>query len=201
MKGKTMDFKTLTRVDNTKFRAALACVAMLLIVAVPSKASNLTDNEKSDCLTKTNAYIKQLLPTAEELAGKKIVVTVNDEVLQSSDEPDDNSTRRVVAAWNSIEPGRGSISLYTRYCKQSDAKQLATIAHEIGHQIDDLVFTGRDNDGNAPWELRRCEIAASAWAIRIYKSIGLPVSDLRSAYHKSFSDYWDSVLSYQAAQP
>lgn len=149
-----------------------------------------------ECLAQAQADINLLLPHATSLAGAPIDVTPPADVYAGQLGLPDS-----LAVWNGGKPSHGSIEIFNDFCKQPPADQRATIAHELGHAVDHLVFTGRpfEDDYSKTWADRRGEIAATAWAVAIYQRAGLPVDELESHFSRWPNAYWIAVQAYLAS--
>lgn len=169
----------------------------------------LTSKAPTDeCLAQAQAHINLLLPHASLLAGVPINVTAPDSVPSGQLGLEDS-----LAAWNGGMPGVGRIVIFTDFCRQGTADQRVTIAHELGHAIDGIVRpapracsglgcrawnadAAAFDDSSQPWETRRAEIAATAWALAIYQRAGLPVAELESHFSRRPNGYWVAVQVY-----
>lgn len=164
-----------------------------------------------ECVAQAQAHINLLLPHASLLAGVPINVTAPDNVPSGQLGLEDS-----LAAWNGGTPGVGRIVIFTDFCRQQSADQRATIAHELGHAIDGVVrqappacsgvgcfsinaSAAAFDDSSQPWETRRGEIAATAWALAIYQRADLPTSELESHFGHRAHDYWVAVQSYSTS--
>lgn len=187
-----MDFTTYTIGVNTRFSAVLTAVAMIFFVAAsPVQASN---DKESACVDQARTYITDLLPHAYALVGVKLDVKSPNSIEVGA------HTLQLRASWREDRPGHGSIVIYPDFCTDFPYFQRATIAHELGHAIDNLVFTGTADVPGKPWRTRRAEIAATAWALSIYRHAELNVLDLEGEF-SDFSTYWAAVQSYPTARP
>lgn len=172
-------------------------------------------DQSAACAGQAKTYINDLLPQAEALAGQKIDVEVPDDAITARVGTDEDP----LAIWNAREPGRGSITIFTDFCRQGAADQRATTAHELGHAIDGIVrpaptpcgsgfgcraantVAAAFDDSARPWEARRGEIAATAWALAIYRRAGLPVGEIEAHFAHRTHDYWPAVQSYPTTTP
>lgn len=166
-----------------------------------------------ECLAQAKAYINLLLPHAVSLAGAPIDVAAPDNVFAGQLGLPEES----LAVWNGGMPGHGAIAIFNDFCRQSTADQRVTIAHELGHAIDGIVRpaprgcsglgcrawnanAAAFDDSSQPWETRRGEVAATAWALSIYRQAGLPISELESHFGHRSHDYWAAVQSYSTSK-
>lgn len=188
-----MDFTTHTIGDNARFRAVLTGVAMIFFVAAsPAQASN---DKESACVDQAKTYITDLLPHVEALVGVKLDVKSPISIEVGA------HTLQLLASWREDRPGHGSIVIYPDFCTDFPHFQRATIAHELGHAIDNLVFTGTADVPGKPWKTRRAEIAATAWALSVYRHAGLNVLDLEAQFSGFSANYWAAVQSYPTVRP
>lgn len=148
---------------------------------------------EAECIAQAKTYIDMLLPHAQALAGEKIEVSQPDGVFAGRI----GASEDAIAEWQSVEPGHGSIVLYNDFCRLSALERRVVIAHELGHSVDAIRRPAISNDSAWPWGERQGEIAATAWAHKIYQSAHLPGSEIALHYSGQVA-YLANVQSYSA---
>jgi hypothetical protein len=127
------------------------------------------------CLSDGTALIKQLQPHAQQIQVKplKIVLPQTISLVSLGTESADRLARYI---WTT-----GEIDLFSGFCKLDMAGRRAVIAHELGHAVDAAVLDGHVMTGLQPeWERRPAEIAATTYALAIYRRAGLPERELEA---------------------
>lgn len=163
-----------------------------------------------DCVKPVADYVAELLPHASALAGIQIDVGLPSAAASRTDQSGGTRTANdTLAQWHEQGDGTGALTVFTSFCQLPVPQQRAVIAHELGHAVDHVrhpapsnPIAAQFNDSHRPWAERRSEIAATAWARKIYERAGLNVAEFDGYFTSTHSlNYFGAVAKYQAKLP
>lgn len=161
---------------------------LITILAMLSIDAFAVGKADESCISAARADIEELLPYASLVAGSAITVKPPEKVTFYGHPIE--VLHYPLAEWRD-----GAIIIYSDFCDRSSGEQRAILAHEIAHS---KTLTPPEAPGAAtqPWAKRQDEIAATAWAIAMYRVAGLPLAGLELAYFNKPHGYWAAVQSY-----
>lgn len=131
------------------------------------------------CAESAQSLVRELLPGAERLAGRKLNVLGPDGVLLARiDGAEINIDDEVAYVTFRPNDADGRINVYERtFCRFKHQDRRAVMAHELGHVVDQAL-TGslgqpcRMPCVRPPWLERESEVRATAYAFLILRSLG-----------------------------
>lgn len=177
--------KTLASMKSLSLTAnRIATLAILSMLSFNTFAVNEADER---CLNAAKTLIGELLPYASLVAGVEVTAHPPTKITFYSHHMADFH-------YPLAERRNDDILVYSDFCDRSRGEQRAIIAHEIAH-TEKLTPIATDTN-KVTWAKRRQEIAATAWAIAMYRVAGLPLHELEVTYFNKPHGYWEAVQSY-----
>lgn len=143
------------------------------------RGSSKSPEARRQCAESAQSLVRELLPGAERIAGRKLNVLGPDGVLLARIDGADVSQDDEVA-YVTFRPGDedGRINVFERtFCRFDLTERRAVMAHELGHVVDQAL-TGnlsrpcRMPCVQPPWLERESEVRATAYGFLVLRALG-----------------------------
>lgn len=157
---------------------ALSCVLLSPMAhADPDKPAKPRTGPLASCVDKARHLIAELLPFAEQIAGKALDVKPPSNVvlfwISPSGAPTEQATAHVFGH---------SIQIHKAFCTKDDGVKAAILAHELGHIIEGETGQASPWITAEKWADRATEIRATRHALDIFYRGGRDIRAFRREY-------------------
>lgn len=140
--------------------------------------------EADACVATARQLIAELLPFAEQIAGKPLPVVAPRHVALLTIAP-----AGIIGYQETAHVFGAHIEIHPHFCRRDKEVQAAIIAHELGHLIDGQSGQMSPAISAAQWADRTTEIGATRHAIEIFRRAGKDVAAFRREYQVSHLEH------------
>lgn len=150
-----------------------------LSVGTKLRSSSIAPEARRQCAASAQSLVRELLPGAERIVGRKLNVLGPDGVLLFRIDGVEVSQDDEVA-YVTFRPGDedGRINVFERtFCRFGRGERRAVMAHELGHVVDQALTGNLSRPCRMPcvqpqWLERDSEVRATAYGFLILRALG-----------------------------